>query len=63
MGGGVCPAPDEPVMAKTETGAPGAARPRRQSGARPRIDAVAKQPGEAIAREAAIFSRKSSGSP
>ncbi|MCA1612096.1 MAG: hypothetical protein LC780_14855 [Acidobacteria bacterium] len=57
------PAPDEPVIAKTETGAPSATSPARHRGARARIDAVAKQPGDAIAREEAICSRKSSGRP
>jgi hypothetical protein len=50
-------------MAKTDTGAASATRPFFHRGASARIDAVAKQPGDATAREDAICSRKSSGRP
>src|SRR5262245_38398584 len=63
VGEGETPAPEEPVIAKTETGAVESTRPLFHSGASARIAAVAKQPGDATARVDAISSRKSSGRP
>src|SRR5262245_32059937 len=63
VGEGETPAPEEPVIANTATGAPSATRFFLHNGARPRIAAVAKHPGEATAREEEICSRKSSGRP
>ena len=57
------PAADDPTFASTTSGIAGSSGPAHASGARPRIDAVARQPPAAMSDALAISARCSSASP